>query len=298
MEVHSRDGHNVKHYFLHITQEAEALNASDFQDITLTYGEESSVAQEKVAIEFITEGVARVSRGKIVAIGAGTTRAKAYLPEEGNVEASAPVTFTVTVEKASRAITPESRTLPFGTRYMEPQFDWSTLVMPSDSTEIKGELGYKLYDSSGEEVTTTGWLPAGIYTWRATSTPKETEDYKLTLEEGTFTITSDNQSSPLISVADETNSAIEGALVELTLVETGETIASTADSEGRIALTLPLGEYAYLATKEGYATKEGTLSVSSGASDHTITLSATTITLTFTAGANGALLTNPYNALS
>lgn len=285
-------GYNV----MAIVKGAE-LTAVSFPSVNLVYGERTPVSVDaalakSVSVCFAGEGVARVEDGNAVGIGVGATKGYAMLAEQGVQEASNAVEFDVTVTRRAAELMPIAITVDFGARLadMQPSFDWTALVWPSDSVEMAG-LAFKLYDAYGQEVQTQEWLAAGTYTWKPVAATVETKNYEVTLKEAAITVSDANACELTLASVDGTG-ALGGVVLMLTRKATGEVISLTTDAtSGEVAIRLPSGEYAYAAKKEQYTPVEATFTVGTGTQREEVALTASTqrYAVRFVAGANGNL---------
>ena len=265
----------------------EVLAASYvFTNQTYQLKAESSSGQPVVFYSEDADVVTVDSEGKLRTAGIGKTNVVASVPASDRYEAAE-------VQKRSVEVTPAQLTIrPAKIEIEEGEEPWLDLEYtgrqfnesPAAFTKTPE---YAIYLANGEEWDANmGPLAPGSYPVKPLnySAPYADGNYIVTAEEGTlFVKPSAKNKRVIFTVKDAENAPLEEAIVAIDGAEL------TTDATGKTSIVLAPGSYDYVVTLKDYTKAEGEVTVTDADQDVPVSLAKLEVTITYEAGAHGAI---------
>ena len=265
----------------------EVLAASYvFTNQTYQLKAESSSGQPVVFYSEDADVVTVDSEGKLRTAGIGKTNVVASVPASDRYEAAE-------VQKRSVEVTPAQLTIrPAKIEIEEGEEPWLDLEYTGrqfneSPAAFTNPPEYAIYLANGEEWDANmGPLAPGSYPVKPLnySAPYADGNYIVTAEEGTlFVKPSAKNKRVIFTVKDAENAPLEEAIVAIDGAEL------TTDATGKTSIVLAPGSYDYVVTLKDYTKAEGEVTVTDADQDVPVSLAKLEVTITYEAGAHGAI---------
>lgn len=290
IDVVSENGENSTRYILSALRGQELswpLERSEF-----TYGEGpvllTGESTAGLPVEYCSSnpGVVTAVGGKLYISGIGETDVVATQRGSGNVAPAKGISHKFTVAHRRVTVQPKRLVINAGDPLPDLILQYDALVQPEHRYRMV-EPKYAVVLEDGREWNASlGAIPMGEHSLVPVNAGKYISgNYEVEPLEGTLVVLKGSSRSVSFVITDGA-----APLPDAQLTINGVQLQS--DASGHTAVNLPLGEYPYAVSLEGYQQKRGTVSVVTADVEVPVVLPKLDITLTYSAGAGGILVGN------